>query len=235
MFKTVKNNIPNAITSCNLLCGSLACIAALHGTGQWWWGMPGYQVAYVLIALAAVADFFDGFVARLIHATSPLGAQLDSLADLVSFGLAPALVLYALMGELWPGSALGYAALWIPIMGAVRLAKFNIDTRQTTSFLGMPIPANAIFWIGFTAWLAGAQCPGAQWMVAALAIVQPLLMVCELPMFSLKVHSLGIGECWRQYALVAACPVLLALCGLPGLALLMLLYVLLSAATRGKS
>ena len=112
--------------------------------------MQGYQVAFVLIALAAVFDFFDGFTARLLHAVSPLGKELDSLSDAVSFGLAPGMVLYNMLVQYEPESGVAYIAMLIPVFGALRLAKFNVSTDQSTTFTGLPIPANAIFWIGFT-------------------------------------------------------------------------------------
>lgn len=158
-MKAIRNNIPNAITSLNLLFGCLACIAAFHcsdtmcGTD-----LKGYQWAFIFIALAAVADFFDGLVARLIHAVSNIGAELDSLADLVSFGLAPALVLYNIMLQQGAGHW-ALVALLLPVFGAIRLARFNVDTNQTTTFTGLPIPANAIFWIGFTSWYATYPTP----------------------------------------------------------------------------
>lgn len=226
MIKAIRNNIPNAITSLNLLFGSMACIAAFSCYDPVCGGLKGYEMAFLCIALAAVADFFDGLVARLLHAVSNIGAELDSLADLVSFGLAPALVLYNTM----LGHGAGHwalVALLLPVFGALRLARFNVDTNQTTTFTGVPIPANAIFWIGFTARYAAHPAP--LWAVLALVIVLSLLMVCNLRMFSLKMHNLSsLKQNWAQYLLVVAAVAFIVFLGLPGLAAVIALYVLLS-------
>ena len=232
-MKAIRNNIPNAITSLNLLFGCMACIAAFHcydpmcGTS-----LKGYQWAFVFIALSAVADFFDGLVARLLHAVSGIGAELDSLADLVSFGLAPAMVLYNMM----LGQGAGHwalVALMLPVFGALRLARFNVDTNQTTTFTGLPIPANAIFWIGFTAWYATYPTP--LWMVILLIVAMALLMVCNLRMFSLKMHNLSsLKQNWAQYLQVVATVAFVVLMGLKGLAPAIMLYVLLSIIKREK-
>ena len=233
-MKTIRNNIPNAITSLNLLFGCLACIAAFHcfdpmcGSG-----LKGYECAFIFIALAAVADFCDGLVARALHAVSNIGAELDSLADLVSFGLAPAMVLYNMM----LGQGAGHwalLALLLPVFGALRLARYNVDSTQGTVFTGLPIPANAIFWIGFSAWYAMHPVP--LWLVIVLIVALSLLMVCTLRMFSLKMHNLSsLKENWAQYLLVIATVALIVFMRLPGLAIAIALYVLLSIIKREKS
>ena len=230
-MNAIKNNIPNAITSMNLLCGSLAIIAAFHYVPGGLDLFPYPALCYLLIALAAVADFLDGFSARLLHATSNIGAELDSLSDLVSFGLAPGMVLFVLM-DINDCGAWAYAAMLLPIFGALRLARFNVDTNQTTTFTGLPIPANAIFWIGFTAWYA--QDPVDPWIVVALIVLLSYLMVCPLRMFSLKLHSLSPKENWAQYLLVISAIALVAVMGLPGLAVLIALYVVLSIIKHDK-
>lgn len=232
MMKKIRNNIPNAITSLNLLCGSLACIMAFSCYDTVCGGLEGYQMAFVFIALSAVADFLDGLVARLLHAVSSIGKELDSLADLVSFGLAPALILYNMMTFEGAGP-LAYVALLLPVFGALRLARFNVDTNQATTFTGLPIPANAIFWIGFTAWYAHHAVP--VWLVIALIIIFALLMVCNLRMFSLKMHNLSsLKQNWAQYLLLIASVVFVIAMGLPGLALAITFYVLLSVIKREK-
>ena len=233
MIKAIRNNIPNAITSLNLLFGCLACIAAFHcfdtmcGTE-----LKGYQWAFILIALAAVADFCDGLVARALHAVSNIGAELDSLADLVSFGLAPAMVLYNIMIEQGAGHW-SLVAMLLPVFGAIRLARYNTDPTQGTVFTGLPIPANAIFWIGFTAWYATYPTP--LWMVVVLIVALSLLMVCNMRMFSLKMHNLSsLKENWAQYLQVVATVAFVVLMGLRGLAPAIMLYVLLSIIKREK-
>ena len=194
--------------------------------------MQGYQVAFVLIALAAVFDFFDGFTARLLHAVSPLGKELDSLSDAVSFGLAPGMVLYNMLVQYEPGSGVAYIAMLIPVFGALRLAKFNVSTDQSTTFTGLPIPANAIFWIGFTNFYAEHHADVPVLVVAVLVVALSLLMVCNLRMFSLKLHSLSVKENYKQYLLVLAFVICVGFCGVTGLAWAMLFYIVLSAVTK---
>ena len=233
IVNSIRNNIPNAITCCNLLSGALACIAAFHAFEPWWWGWQGYEVAFVLIAAAAVFDFFDGFAARLLHAVSPLGKELDSLSDAVSFGLAPAMVLYNMLVAKAPHAEwLAYMAMLIPAFGALRLAKFNVSTNQTTTFTGLPIPANAIFWIGFTNFYAEHHADVPVLVVAVLVVALSLLMVCNLRMFSLKLHSLSVKENYKQYLLVLAFVICVGFCGVTGLAWAMLFYIVLSAVTK---
>lgn len=194
--------------------------------------MQGYQVAFVLIALAAVFDFFDGFTARLLHAVSPLGKELDSLSDAVSFGLAPGMVLYNMLVQYAPESGVAYIAMLIPVFGALRLAKFNVSTDQSTTFTGLPIPANAIFWIGFTNFYAERHADVPVLVVAGLVVALSLLMVCNLRMFSLKLHSLSVKENYKQYLLVLAFVICVGFCGITGLAWAMLFYIVLSAVTK---
>ena len=232
MMKAIRNNIPNAITSMNLLFGSMACIAAFSCYDTVCGGLQGYQLAFLLIALSAVADFFDGLVARLLHAVSGIGKELDSLADLISFGLAPAMVLYNMMVGYGEGHW-ALVALLLPVFGALRLARFNVDTNQATTFTGLPIPANAIFWIGFTDWYYQHDCP--VWIVVLLIVVLSLLMVCPLRMFSLKMHNLSsLKQNWAQYLQIVATVALVIVLGLPGLAAAIALYVLLSIIKREK-
>ena len=231
-MNVIRNNIPNAITSMNLLFGSMAVIAAFSCFDPVCGGFKGYELAFICIALSAVADFFDGLVARLLHAVSGIGKELDSLADLVSFGLAPSMILYNMMLAQGAGHC-ALIALLLPVFGALRLARFNVDTNQATTFTGVPIPANAIFWIGYTAWYAMHPIP--LWQTIILIIVMSLLMVCNLRMFSLKMHNLSsLKQNWAQYLQVLATVALVIVLGLPGLAPAIMLYVLLSIIKREK-
>jgi len=226
-MNAIRNNIPNAITSLNLFFGCMACIAALSNGCL----VAPYIVAFEFIALSAIADFLDGLVARLLHAVSAIGKELDSLADLVSFGLAPALILYSKMSQY--DDLLAVFALLLPVFGALRLARFNVDTNQATTFTGLPIPANAIFWIGFTDWYYQHDCP--VWIVVLLIVVLSLLMVCPLRMFSLKMHNLSsLKQNWAQYLQIVATVAFVAWLGIPGLAVAIALYVLLSIIKREK-
>ena len=231
-MNAIRNNIPNAITSLNLLFGCMACIAAFSCYDPVCGGLKGYELAFLLIALSAVADFLDGLVARLLHAVSNIGAELDSLADLVSFGLAPALGLYNMMTGYGEGHW-ALLALLLPVFGALRLARFNVDTNQTTTFTGLPIPANAIFWIGFTAGYATHHTP--LFAVILLIGALSLLMVCNLRMFSLKMHNLwSLKDNWAQYLQMTATVAAVAVMGLPGLTFVIILYVLLSIIKKEK-
>lgn len=229
ILQSIKNNIPNSITCLNLLCGALAIVVAFDPFSTTAvMGLKGYQLAFVFIALGAVADFCDGLVARLIHAVSALGKELDSLSDCVTFGLAPAMILFNVMVPAGCPQWICYAALIIPVFGALRLARFNIDTNQTTTFTGLPIPANAIFWIGFINYYAEHHTIS-PWIVLALIVALSLLMVCNLRMFSLKIHSFGLKENFRQYALVIATVAFLVVGGISGLACVIIFYVIASA------
>ena len=229
IINAIKNNIPNAVTSINLLCGTLAIIAAFSCFDDVIWGLQGYQLAFLLIALGAVADFCDGLVARLLNAVSGIGKELDSLSDLVTFGLAPAMVLYNMMHEAYPNSWIALTAVLLPVFGALRLAKFNVDTEQTTTFKGLPIPANAIFWIGYCAWFATHHTI-APWVTVVCIVALSLLMVCNMRMFSFKLHGFNLRESWAQFLLVIAAIACVVTMGLPGLAVTIALYIVLSTA-----
>lgn len=222
----IKRHIPNTITCCNLISGAMACIAAFHGSAPFW-GLTGYQWAFILIGAAAVFDFFDGFAARLLHAYSALGKELDSLCDLVSFGLAPAMLVYNVMAEANGGRWTCWLAIFIAVMGALRLARFNIDDRQTTSFIGLPIPANAIFWIGAVAWTQAHGYPGDGPAILFIIAVS-LLMVSNIKMFSLKFKTWNWRDNFRRYVLIAATLIFFITDGIPGLAWTITFYVLLS-------
>ncbi len=233
LLQAIRNNIPNAITCLNLLCGALAIVVAFKPFDTVLWGLQGYQLAFVLIALAAVADFCDGLMARLLHAVSPLGKELDSLSDCVSFGLSPALILYNVMVAAGCDSWVCLMSMMIPVFGAVRLARFNVDTNQATTFTGLPIPANAIFWIGFINYYASHHTVS-QWIVLALIVALSLLMVCNLRMFSLKLHGFSLKESYRQLVLVIASVVFIVLAGVSGLACVIAFYVLMSLLLKEK-
>lgn len=229
LFRAVKQNIPNTITSMNLFSGCMAVVSAFHfnetiGT------MQGYEWAFLFIGLATVFDFCDGLSARLLHAYSALGKELDSLSDLVSFGVAPAALVFNLI-QSQTGSWVAFLAFLIAVFGALRLAKFNIDDRQTTSFIGLPIPANAIFWIGVVAWNVDFRYIGDAWMTA-LVVLFPLLMVSSLPMFSLKVKTLSLRSNMRRYALLLGTAMLVAALQLAGLLWAIVFYILLSVTER---
>ena len=175
-------HIPNTITSMNLLLGVFGVIVALQGR---------VDLAFLLMLGAAVCDFCDGLAARLLHAYSDIGKELDSLADVVSFGVLPALILHQLMAYQVRGW-ITYIPLVLAVFSALRLAKFNIDERQHDSFLGLPTPASAMicgslaYYVYKEPFTVLADWCATLWFIPAVALVLSFLLVCELPMFSMK-------------------------------------------------
>ena len=231
-MNAIVKNIPNSITCLNLLSGCFACIFAFQGQYDW---------VALCIGLSALFDFLDGMAARLLHAYSPLGKELDSLADLISFGLAPGLMVMHLMAynSTFHGMAeyqswWALSALLIPVFSALRLAKFNIDTRQTTSFIGLPVPANALFWIGICQAVLRMKSPVCGYAIVALVIIFSLLLVSEIPMFSLKFKNLKWKENYLRYLIIAVAAICLISLGLAGLAATIGLYIVLSLLTARK-
>lgn len=191
---SIKRHIPNVITCGNLFSGCIAVTMAFSGE---------FRLALLFIVLGAVFDFFDGLVARLLRVSSPMGVEIDSLADDVTFGFAPAAVVFVYMrGLSYPfflssvAEYIPYLAFLIAIFSAMRLAKFNIDKRQTSSFIGLPTPANALFWVslvvGCGSWIQD-NLHYAWLLMIALIFLFSYLLVSEIPMFSLKFKRLE----WR--------------------------------------
>ena len=177
----IKRIIPNSLTCANLLCGSAAVFLATQEHYLW---------AFALILAGGLFDFFDGASARWLKVPSPLGVQLDSLADDITFGLAPAMVLFCYLKPIIGWWAL--IALLIAAFSALRLAKFNIDERQTTSFIGLATPPNAIFWASLVCWLNSTTLPAwAPWIFLAASLLSCYLLVSEIPFFSFKSAELG--------------------------------------------
>ena len=172
----IKRIIPNSLTCANLLCGSVSVFMATQEQFLW---------AFALIIAGAIFDFFDGASARWLKVPSPLGVQLDSLADDITFGLAPAMALFCYLKPIMGWWAL--IALLMAAFSALRLAKFNIDERQTTSFIGLATPPNAIFWASLVCWLHGMTLPTwAPWVLLAGSLLSCYLLTCEIPFFSFK-------------------------------------------------
>jgi CDP-diacylglycerol--serine O-phosphatidyltransferase len=231
----IKKHIPNTITLLNLVCGCLAIISTFHKT---------FELTAILIVMAAVLDFFDGFAARLLKVHSDMGKQLDSLADMVTFGVVPGFVMYQLIifaigsssayiGPDEPVWYLAYAAMLIPVFSAYRLAKFNIDTRQSDSFIGLPTPANALF-ICFLPLLMipensliGAVLLN-PYALILICMIQSFLMIAELPLIALKFKKLSFsGNEWR-YLIIIVSFILLIIIKLKAVPLIIILYVVLS-------
>jgi CDP-diacylglycerol--serine O-phosphatidyltransferase len=226
---SLKSHIPNLLTGVNLLCGCLAIICALNPDAY------QMQTATYLIWAAASFDFLDGMSARLLKSYSHLGKQLDSLADMVSFGVAPGMVLFALIqeeanvGEEW----IAYFALVIPVFSALRLAIFNIDESQSDSFKGLPTPANALligslpllFAKGNAGMAAIIETPAA---MAGLGVVLSFLLVSKVVMFSLKMQSFQWDGNQLVYGFLIASAVILLALPYSALPIIILLYIVIS-------
>lgn len=233
----VRRNIPNLLTCLNVLAGCVAIVLSFspHEVTA---GIEGWRWAAMALGVAVVADFLDGFSARLLKAWSAMGKELDSLSDLVSFGVAPAMLLLNILAEN-PGvpAWLPWISLLIPVAGALRLARFNIDTRQTTSFIGLPIPANAIFWLGYTALIS---CnPDCTWLsspalVIPLVVVESWLMIAPIPLFSLKFHNYALKGNACRWILIFGAVGLICWLGLQGLIPVIILYLFLSLFARSE-
>ena len=226
----IKKIIPNTLTSCNLISGCIATTYAFQGNAH---------AALLWIIIGAVFDFFDGMSARLLHVSSPIGKELDSLADDITFGVAPSTIIFTQLGVMeYPALLepcrpwLPYAAFIMAAFSALRLANFNIDTRQTTSFIGLPTPANALFWGSLLAtrtdWVESS--PIMLPVILVLVLLSSWLLVCELPMFALKFKHWGWkgNEVKYSFALVSA--LLICVFGpLQSFWAIILLYILVSA------
>lgn len=234
---SIKKHIPNTITCCNLVSG---CIATSYAFG----GCP--EMALLWIIIGAIFDFFDGMSARLLHVSSPIGKELDSLADDVTFGVAPATIVFSELCVLeYPAALeplrpyLPYLAFIIAAFSALRLAKFNLDERQTTSFIGVPTPANALFWGSLIVfkpfWLEGYSW--SIFIILALVLVTSYLLVCEMPLFALKFKQWAYKGNEIKYWFagitfgILACSVIIdgTIGFLQGWWLIILIYVIISA------
>ncbi len=238
----IKKHIPNTITLLNVVSGFYAIMFAYQAN---------YRLAFLFIFLASFFDFLDGGAARLLKVQSEIGKQLDSLCDVVSFGVAPGMVMFSMMRQ-----ALGVelplqissiptahllllmSMALVPAFSALRLAKFNVDTRQTSSFIGLPVPANALLISSIAVaslqvsseWLQTVLCHPVFWLL--LAIFQSYMLVSNLPMFALKFKSLSLKENYLQFSfLIVALFCVIFFC-IKGVALSIIIYILLSIIVR---
>lgn len=211
----IRKHIPNSITMLNLFAGSMGVYFAFQGN---------YPAAFFAILIAAVFDFLDGFAARLLKAYSPMGKELDSLADVISFGMAPGAIVFSLMEQsAWP-EWLRFIGFLIPVFSALRLAKFNIDENQSSSFIGLPTPANAIFWGGL-AYSFSYELILNPWITLVLCLLFSALLVAPLPMFALKLKSLKWSQNKMQYLFLMGSIALLVIMGLDAFAPIIALYI----------
>jgi CDP-diacylglycerol--serine O-phosphatidyltransferase len=250
----IKQHIPNFLTCCNLLCGCLAIVCAFQGNLIW---------AAYLVGIAAVFDFFDGFAARLLRVVSPIGKDLDSLADMVTFGVVPGIIMFQLMNlaqlsieqrniisglpleKSWPSFdnhfLLSYVSFVIPVFSAIRLAKFNNDVRQTTSFIGLPTPANAVLIAAIPLILFIQFSGGLSWaweyllniyFLLALSVILSFLLISELPLFALKFKTFSWNGNKTRYIFMAFSLLLVICFQFLGIPLIIILYIILSLLTN---
>lgn len=223
-----KKHIPNTITCCNLISGCVAtCFAFFHEP----------ETALIWIIIGAIFDFFDGMSARLLHVSSPIGKELDSLADVVTFGVAPSTIIFSqLLVMDYPAilqpvaDYLPFAAYILAAFSALRLAKFNLDERQALGFIGLPTPANALFWgsliVGAHSWIESSP-----YMTFALLLgilVSCYLLVSEIPMFALKFKHWGWKGNEVKYLFILTCLPLLFIFKISAFAVIIAWYVALS-------
>ena len=237
----MKKNIPNTITCCNLISGCIATYWAFQGD---------YKMALLFIIIGAVFDFFDGMSARLLHVSSPIGKELDSLADCITFGFAPSAIVFSYMASIHAGirclsplelpfivmvgqAGTSVIAFVMAAFSALRLAKFNLDERQTMGFIGLPTPANALFW-------GSIIVGGGEWSYLPMIIIVGVpvscyLLIAEIPMFALKFKTWGWKGNEIKYIFLLTCIPLILLLGVSGLAAVIAWYVILSVVNSHLS
>lgn len=222
----IKKQIPNMITGFNLVSGCISIVLSFSHQYEW---------AIIAIFMAAVFDFFDGFAARLLKVSSPIGVEMDSLADVVSFGVSPAMILFCYMIEMgvqqgvsgWQ-SYLPYFVFIVPMFSAFRLAKFNLDTRQTESFLGLPTPANAMFLSTLVILPESWGFIHNSYTLLIIAIITSLLLVSEIPLFSLKIKNLSWKDNKIKFIFLAGALVIMGFLTVISIPFVILWYIILS-------
>ena len=219
-----KKHIPNTITCLNLISGCIATYWAFQGD---------YRMALLFIVIGAVFDFFDGMVARLLHVSSPIGKELDSLADDITFGFAPSAIIFSYLSQfsILNSQLMPFMAFIMAAFSALRLAKFNLDERQALGFIGLPTPANALFWGALIGGLHGniIYFEGMEWCIIAGVLISSYLLVSEIPMFALKFKTWGWKGNEIKYIFLLTCIPMLLFMGIFGLAAIIAWYVILSA------
>lgn len=223
----IKKHIPNSFTCCNLIAGCIAISFAYNGN---------IKTAFLYVLLGAIFDFFDGMVARLLNVSSPIGKELDSLADNITFGVVPSMMIFYELHQLnCPDflepieNILPYTAFLIAAFSALRLAKFNIDKRQTNSFIGLPTPANALFWGGLLLLQSNYKDTEAFYiMIIILVFLSSYLLISEIHMFSLKFKKINWKENRFCLFFLFTAVLLLFILSLPAFAIIICWYVILS-------
>ncbi len=221
----MKKQIPNIITLCNQLSGIIALIFAYN---------ENFSNALLFLLIGAAFDFCDGATARLLKVSSNIGKELDSLADMITFGLVPGMVIYRVLCIQCDGNSnfiyqiIPYLGFIITLASAYRLAKFNIDERQTSSFIGLATPANAIFWLGLSVSYNNLLLQIPHWAILILVIIFSSLLISEIPMFSLKFHNFKWKENIIRYVFLIGIIVLGVIFQINALPIIILWYILLA-------
>ena len=236
----IKKHIPNLITLLNLFCGCIAVVFAFQ---------ENFLMAFVFVCLGIFLDFFDGFFARLFHVSSPLGLQLDSLADMVTSGVAPGTIMFFMLcnalnvsNENFDTSNVNF---WIALLGFVitlgscfRLANFNIDTRQTESFIGLPTPANALFIMSLPlilkqtdsllvlGFLTNPIC------LLVITVFSAYILNAEIPLFALKIKEFSIKKYALQIGFLLFSVLMILFFQVTAIPLIIVSYVLLSVVNN---
>ena len=222
----MKKHIPNTITCCNLISGCISTYFAF---------LSDYRMALLFIVIGAVFDFFDGMVARMLNVSSPIGKELDSLADDVTFGFAPSAIIFSFLCSFHNHLLfIPFLAFIMAAFSALRLAKFNLDTRQALGFIGLPTPANALFWGSLIVGINDNNFTfdGMEWVILAGTFLSCYLLIAEIPMFALKFKHWGWKGNKIKYIFILSCVPILFLLGIAGFAVIIAWYVILSVATK---
>jgi CDP-diacylglycerol--serine O-phosphatidyltransferase len=239
----IKKHIPNLITLINLFCG---CIAVVFAFDQ------NFEMAFMFVALGIFFDFFDGFFARLFHVSSPLGLQLDSLADMVTSGVVPGTIMFFMLTNALNVDNHNYEIcdynFWICLLGFVitlgscyRLANFNIDTRQTDSFIGLPTPANALFILSLPLILKNTDSLVVLgmltnvWFLLVITVFSAYILNAEIPLFALKIKNFSFQKYRLQIGFLLFSIVLIILLQITAIPLIIISYVLLSVINNKLS
>lgn len=227
MANFITRIIPNTVTCVNLLCGCMALVCSFMPLEPFG-GVDGYKAAFLFILGGVVADFFDGFCARVLNVYSPIGADLDSLSDLVTFGVAPSMLIFNLFAVSPAPYWMRWMCLIIPLCGALRLARFNVDASQTTSFKGLPIPSCALFCIGLADIMVSSSGFNPYATLGCVVFIA-ILMVMPMRMISLKFKGYAVkGANIPRYLLLLAAAVCLCLWQWTGLLIAICFYILVS-------
>ena len=231
----MKKHIPNTITCCNLISGCIATYWAFMGVAY---------LALLFIVIGAVFDFFDGMVARLLHVSSPIGKELDSLADDITFGFAPSAIIFSYLCTFHIHLPfIPFLAFIMAAFSALRLAKFNLDERQALGFIGLPTPANALFWgsliVGLQDWSADSSLFTLHssllpYLILVGTFISCWLLIAEIPLFALKFKTWGWKGNEIKFIFILSCIPLLLFLGISGLAAIIAWYVILSVITTKK-